>query len=155
MKARLTLKITLRLALPPRVLSSLSQPLSPPAVSRGRLCICPFLPHSHIPLPLSTGPPAVRAYLSSLASTSPFVSFTEPMGRKRAVEEYNRTASVERLGTGGSRRGRWQAITKKRAPVMSIKRISRKPWINRWYKYSIRKGLACLRTLALLSFQKY
>jgi hypothetical protein len=73
-----TVKMILKLALPPssQYCSLLSQPLLLPTVSRGRLSSYPFLLHSHVPLPLYTGPPAIPAQLSPFAATSPFISFT-------------------------------------------------------------------------------
>jgi hypothetical protein len=91
--------MTLKLALLPlpESYSLFPQPLSPPADSRSHLSSYPFLLHFRIPLPLFTGPPAIRALLLPLAFASPFVSFTsqwvENAPPKNTTEQRRRTAS--------------------------------------------------------------
>ena len=113
----------------PESYSLFSQPLSPPAVSRGRLSSCPFLLYSHVPLLLFTGPPAIRAQLSSLASTSPFISFTsqwiEDAPPKNTTEQQRRTA-----GCREPMKRKMSDSKRKTSPARDIKRTNRRPWIS-------------------------
>jgi hypothetical protein len=102
-EGKATVIITLKLALPPFPdFYSLSfQPLSPPAVSRGRLSSYPFPLHCHVPLPLlywtsccSRSTVIVRLYFSLRL-------LHELMGRKLSAEEYNRTAAQNGWVQGG------------------------------------------------------
>jgi hypothetical protein len=100
---KVTLEVTLKVALPPssKSYSLFSQPLSPPAVSRGRLILLSV----STPLPRSI----TTLYWASCCSRStvtfcPYFSLRllhEPMGRKGTAEEWHRTATQNGWVPGG------------------------------------------------------